>query len=144
MSDLNFIENFLNLLWLLTALAGFVLWWARWSSPEPEKRGNRSRVSFLALSCVLFLLFPVISLTDDLQEIAAVAEYSGSSPRAFQNSKGAFPGSAPAKKSAAFVFLDVAPLLSPSASFWHPVVPAGPVPVRSAPRRPAQGRAPPR
>ncbi len=144
MSDLNFIENFLNLLWLLIALASFVWWWARWSTPEPEKRGNRSRVSFLALSCVLFLLFPVISLSDDLQEIAAVVEYSGSSPRVFQDSKGALPGSYPAKKSAAFVFVDLAPLLSPPAALWHQAIPADPLSRHLAPRRPVQGRAPPR
>src|SRR5690348_10410303 len=56
----------LNLFWLLLALAGFCVW--QWRGPRPG-RARRSRGPvrrLLTLACALAVLFPVISLTDDL------------------------------------------------------------------------------
>jgi len=62
-------ELFLNTVWLLLALAtmGF------WISLCPARRnGRRLRHGLIVLGCVLTLLFPVISMTDDLhaQQVA--------------------------------------------------------------------------
>jgi hypothetical protein len=58
-------ELILNLLWLMLALPAIWLWQRHLTRP-----GNRNMVSavraLLLLSCVLILLFPVISATDDL------------------------------------------------------------------------------
>jgi hypothetical protein len=64
----------LNLLWLLLAAAGFALLW--------RGRGNRAltcRQSFrriVSLACALVIVFPIISLTDDLHAAQAVIEDS--------------------------------------------------------------------
>ena len=70
-------ETILNLLWLIVTLAALWLWRFRWLV---SRRNPRTRVflEVIAISCVLALLFPVISLTDDLHpEIVAVDASSG-------------------------------------------------------------------
>jgi hypothetical protein len=70
-------EILLNLLWLITAVAVFSLWMLRWI-PAREARSNRMFTEAVALVAVFALLFPVISLTDDLHpEIAVVDAASG-------------------------------------------------------------------
>ncbi|HYM59771.1 MAG TPA: hypothetical protein VEZ11_02635 [Thermoanaerobaculia bacterium] len=67
-------ELFLNILWLAISIAGFV-WFAR-----QERLGStfQRRVLLLsgvfALTCVAALLFPIISVTDDLHSDATCAE----------------------------------------------------------------------
>jgi hypothetical protein len=56
-------ELLLNLAWLLLALPAYWLW--RASRNAPAQRFT-SLQCLLALGCALFILFPVISATDDL------------------------------------------------------------------------------
>ena len=56
-------ELLLNLAWLLLALPAYWLWSASRSAPA---RRFTSLQCLLALGCALFILFPVISATDDL------------------------------------------------------------------------------
>src|ERR1019366_6052590 len=70
-------ETILNLLWLIVTLAALWLWRFRWLV---SRRNPRARVFLetVAMGCALALLFPVISLTDDLHpEIVAVDAASG-------------------------------------------------------------------
>jgi len=70
-------ETFLNLLWLIVTLAALWLWRFRWLV---SRRNPRARVflEVVAIGCALAVLFPVISLTDDLHpEIVAVDASSG-------------------------------------------------------------------
>jgi hypothetical protein len=142
-SQSNLIENCLNLLWLLFALGSLVFWWAPWSAQE--RKNKNTLLSLGGLSCVLLLLFPVISLTDDLQEIQALAEYAGSSTRLVSCSRRALASFDSSKESHPFVVsLDFAPLISFPAAFQGQVLLGGAPSPASAPRRPVQGRAPPR
>jgi hypothetical protein len=58
-------ETILNLLWLSIALAAIGVWRFRWL---PSRHHSRTRLcrEAIALLCALALLFPAISLTDDL------------------------------------------------------------------------------
>lgn len=70
-------EATLNFLWLVIALAGVWLWRFRWSVSR-QGRAHTLRMEAVAMVCVLALLFPVISLTDDLHpETVAVDAASG-------------------------------------------------------------------
>jgi len=72
-------ELLLNLMWLLLVLPAYWLW----------RRGAGARVArrvtalqcLLALGCVVVLLFPVISATDDLHAMRAEMEESAASKR---------------------------------------------------------------
>jgi hypothetical protein len=64
-------EAILNLLWLVIACGAICLWRGVW-----RRRVAPSGREWLALITFLFLLFPVISLTDDLHEELALAECS--------------------------------------------------------------------
>ncbi|MFZ0307476.1 MAG: hypothetical protein WAL89_04830 [Candidatus Sulfotelmatobacter sp.] len=72
-------ELLLNLAWMLLAVPAYWLW----------RRDARSRMArritalqcLLALGCVLVLLFPVISASDDLHAMRAEMEESASSKR---------------------------------------------------------------
>jgi hypothetical protein len=72
-------ELLLNLAWLLLVLPAYWLW----------RRGEGARVArrvtalqcLLALGCVVVLLFPVISATDDLHAMRAEMEESAASKR---------------------------------------------------------------
>jgi hypothetical protein len=65
-------ELFLNLAWLLLALPAFLLW------RERSTAAGRftSLQCLLALGCVLVILFPVVSATDDLRAMRAEMEES--------------------------------------------------------------------
>jgi hypothetical protein len=82
-------ELFLNLLWLVIALGSF----ARWRHVVGVRRGSRGRlqgaVRFLALACALSILFPAISVTDNLHPELYVTEDSSSSRRAMAAAVGA-------------------------------------------------------
>ena len=64
-------ELFLNIVWLAIALSAFVRLGV-WARGEPD----RSRVEFVGVAtvCVVALLFPIVSMTDDIQTAAAVVE----------------------------------------------------------------------
>jgi len=64
-------ELLLNLAWLLLALPAYWLWRGR----RTGRRFN-SLQCLLALGCVLFILFPVVSATDDLRAMRSEMEES--------------------------------------------------------------------
>jgi hypothetical protein len=66
-------ETVLNLIWLAITLAGVWLWWFRWFKSRGNQRG-RIYPETVAVVCLIALLFPVISLTDDLHPEIMVAE----------------------------------------------------------------------
>lgn len=73
-------ELLLNLAWLLLALPAFWLW-RRGAAARLARRVSALQF-LLALGCVLVLLFPVISVTDDLHAMRAEMEDSAVSKRA--------------------------------------------------------------
>lgn len=137
-------ELLLNLVWLAVALAGFGLWWLRWSragrAGGPRLESLRGAVG---LSCVLVLLFFAISLTDDLHAVPALAEDSRSTRRAVQSCKGSQADPDPERQTAVF-----AEAVSPT-SFSPPSVTVGWLSLHDspsaapAPDQPVRGRAPP-
>ena len=79
-------ELLLNLLWLLLVMPAFWLW--RYSRTAPERRAASPLHCLLALACLLVILFPVISATDDLHAMRAEMEESPSSKRSIGQSSG--------------------------------------------------------
>src|ERR1700722_11996022 len=70
-------ETLLNLVWLAVTLAAIWLWRFRWTVSRQNPRHSK-RMEAIAMVCVLALLFPVISLTDDLHpDILVVDAASG-------------------------------------------------------------------
>ncbi len=69
-------ELLLNLAWLLLAVPAYWLWQAR-----RQSRRFSSLQCFLALGCLLVVLFPVISATDDLRAMRGEMEESPASKR---------------------------------------------------------------
>ena len=69
-------ELLLNLLWLLLAMPAFWLW--RYSRTASEGGKFHAVQSLLALGCLLVILFPVVSATDDLHAMRAEMEESQS------------------------------------------------------------------
>jgi hypothetical protein len=72
-------ELLLNLAWLLLAVPAYWIW--RQHGNERAARRVTSRQCIWALGCVLVLLFPVISASDDLHAMRAEMEESASSKR---------------------------------------------------------------
>ena len=69
-------ETVLNLIWLVLALAMFCLWRYCWRASQRDIA--QKWTAAVALGCALALLFPVISLTDDLHpETVAIDGSSG-------------------------------------------------------------------
>ncbi len=67
-------ELLLNLLWLLLALPAYCLWR---DARNSRRSGSPSPLQcLLALGCVLVLLFPVVSATDDLHAMRSEMEES--------------------------------------------------------------------
>jgi hypothetical protein len=64
-------ELLLNLIWVLLSVPALWIWWRRGRVDQGQ--------SLLALGCVLALLFPVISATDDIHAMRAEMEESSSS-----------------------------------------------------------------
>ena len=69
-------ELLLNLFWLLLAMPAFWLW--RYSRTAPDRRKFDALQCFLALGCLLIILFPVVSATDDLRAMRPEMEESQS------------------------------------------------------------------
>jgi uncharacterized iron-regulated membrane protein len=74
-------ELLLNLAWLLMALPAYWLWRKR-TTPGPRERVCTGLQCLLALGCMLILLFPVISATDDLHAMRCEVEEPGANKRA--------------------------------------------------------------
>jgi len=67
-------ETVLNLAWALLVMLMFGLWMRFAPHTGPNRRGDSPRIQFVALAVLILLLFPVISVTDDLQAIQNPAE----------------------------------------------------------------------
>ena len=131
-------ELLLNLTWLLLALPAYWLW--RSSKSAGTGRRLTTLQCLLSLACVLVILFPVISATDDLCVMRAEIEESPSTKRSIgqKSTERSSPGkwlSQPslALSSSSFVAFDVAWHLAPTSA---PCLP-------SAPAVASTGRAPP-
>jgi hypothetical protein len=72
-------ELLLNFAWLLLALPAYWLWRGS-KGPCPQRRFSPWQC-LLALACLLVLLFPVVSATDDLRAMRAEAEESPAGKR---------------------------------------------------------------
>ncbi|MFZ0804789.1 MAG: hypothetical protein WAN03_01340 [Candidatus Sulfotelmatobacter sp.] len=72
-------ELFLNLAWLLLALPAYWLW--RSTLQSQARRKLKSLHCLLALACMLVVLFPVISATDDLHAMRTEMEETPASKR---------------------------------------------------------------
>lgn len=72
-------ELALNLAWAVIAIASYALLLRRLGLQSlGPGRGPHRWQCIVALSCALLILFPVISLTDDLHEVQATAEEAAS------------------------------------------------------------------
>jgi hypothetical protein len=67
-------ELFLNLLWLLLAVPAMWVW--RKATCRQAHSTGQSRQCVLILACLLMMLFPVISASDDLQAMRPEVEES--------------------------------------------------------------------
>jgi hypothetical protein len=73
-------ELLLNLLWLTLAVPAIWMW--RHESVYAKDRGRFNRIRpFVLFGCVLMLLFPVVSATDDLHAMRQEMEESSPSKR---------------------------------------------------------------
>jgi hypothetical protein len=79
-------ELLLNLAWVLLALPAFWLWS---KSNSGRRAGDFTPLQvLLALGCILVLLFPVISATDDLHAMRAEMEESATNKRSVRAAGG--------------------------------------------------------
>lgn len=72
-------EVLLNWIWLLLAIGAYLFWWTTEEGSARQRREHNCRYRILSLACALILLFPVISLTDDLHAEQATMEDSSRS-----------------------------------------------------------------
>jgi hypothetical protein len=73
-------ELALNIAWALIAAASYTQLFRFLARRAPgEARGPSRAECIIALTCVLAILFPVISLTDDLHEMQATCEEASTS-----------------------------------------------------------------
>jgi hypothetical protein len=79
-------ELLLNLTWLLLALPGYWLWRRSFHTRALGKLGSLQ--CLLALACLLVLLFPVISATDDLHAMRTEMEESSPGKRSARQTAG--------------------------------------------------------
>ena len=84
-------ELLLNLAWLLLALPAFWLW--RVSKGAPTSRRFAPLQCLFALACMLVVLFPIVSATDDLHAMRAEVEESPLSKRSMRQANSDKPSS---------------------------------------------------
>ena len=66
-------ELLLNLIWV--GIAGAALFtWAKWRRSSSSREVPQMLRGVVVVLCILFLLLPVISITDDLSQVASLAE----------------------------------------------------------------------
>jgi hypothetical protein len=80
-------ELLLNLLWLMLVLPAVLIWRGQ-SVCSKSLSHPRSFRAIVLLGCLLVLLFPVVSATDDLHPIRNEIEESSSSRRAVKQALG--------------------------------------------------------
>ena len=83
-------ELTLNLFWLLLTIPALWLWW---QARGAGVRGRQVRPSAMVLGCLLLLLFPVVSATDDLQAMRPEIEESRTGDLARVSQHGRFSAS---------------------------------------------------
>jgi len=133
-------ELLLNLAWMLLAIPAWWLW--RTSRSACAERRLNSAQCLMALACVLVILFPVISATDDLMAMRTEMEESPLSKRSMKQANGD-------KTSLGNCRLQIASALVGSASSLALAVEHGDLPssmslfVPAAPTTLAAGRSPP-
>ena len=66
---MSYLESALNLIWAALAISAFVI-----VLPRSIASGRKLLPIAVALACVVLLLFPIISITDDLISSGTVAE----------------------------------------------------------------------
>ncbi len=135
-------ELSLNLFWLLLVVVSVVVWRRKGSPLHRPRRARGSRHGLIALGCVLALLFPVISITDDLHAEQAIIEDSNPSKRAVRNSAGDHAASSLGKIGHA-ALPGIAPAPVPE-GIWILVLPSKAHLASSASADFCAGRAPPR
>jgi hypothetical protein len=81
-------ELLLNTFWLLIALVSFFWWRRRFIRIRPAL-GFRALAPLLAFTCALAIVFPVISVTDDLHAQVAVTDDSLARRRSVSSADGA-------------------------------------------------------
>ncbi len=131
-------ELLLNLAWLLLALPAFCLW--RGSRTSPASRRFTSLQCLLALGCLLVILFPVVSATDDLRAMRNEMEESPASKRSVRHANSEKASAGKWQNSPALVATATA--MTVNAEGWQPL----PAPILFMPAAPAverAGRAPP-
>lgn len=69
-------ESLLNILWLMLVLPALVVGWRAPKFARSSTSFARAR-AFVLMCCVLALLFPVVSATDDLRALQTEVEESG-------------------------------------------------------------------
>lgn len=79
-------EVLLNICWFLLIAPGAVLW-------VRSRANSRPLQSAAALACSLILLFPVVSVSDDLRAVCQEMEECGASKRVITKAGSAIPGS---------------------------------------------------
>ena len=76
-------ELLLNLFWLLLAMPAYWLW--RYSRTATQRRKLGALQCLLALGCLLVILFPVVSASDDLRAMRAEMEESSNKKSSCQD-----------------------------------------------------------
>jgi hypothetical protein len=130
-------ELLLNLAWLLLALPAYWLWR---DCRTVRSRRRSSLQCLFSLGCLLILLFPVISATDDLRAMRAEMEESPTSKRSVgqKNCEKSSSSNAPAQP-----LLPVASLTFQSQDAAWRLVSASSLSVPPTPTIKPSGRAPP-
>jgi HAMP domain-containing protein len=103
-------ELLLNLLWVLLVLPGYWLW--RRNAVAKIERRFSSWQCLLALGCLLVLLFPVISATDDLHAMRTEMEEPGQCKRTVRQ--------AATEKNSAWVNRLQSPPAAVASAMWLP------------------------
>jgi hypothetical protein len=75
------VEIFFNLLWVALSITLFCVWRLRRRQPQCGSLNTSTRTQLVALALLFVILFPVISLTDDLQARVNPAELEHMSRR---------------------------------------------------------------
>jgi hypothetical protein len=130
-------ELLLNLAWVLLALPAY---WV-WRDGRRIHIGRRSSLQLLlSLGCLLVILFPVISATDDLRAMRAEMEESPVSKRSIGQKSGDKVSSW--KSHSHYLLALASPLFEMHEAGWH-WIPIVSVSVPPAPPVTTTGRAPP-